>query len=873
MPKIPLYAEGAGTAVQPKISSLGPRATDVFTLPGRALARAGEQVGRAAQEYAKNKQSFDSAKAKLDFDFAMAQKKEQTDNFVNDYTTRAYQQADDFILNDTETDTDKSATSMLASVQEPILADIAGLDLTDGQKSTITNAVKRQLLPKFGQAKQQAFNRGLVEGAITTNGKLESLVGAIASETESESKAMYMAEANQLIKEKTLLGQKLNYTIKSFGTEVTLREYDAGIAAATRFDDLDRFRKDLESTIEGTSGFLNAKNKAAVRSAITQREKQLTAEIQDNALNELIFADLSSEEQADALAQMRAEVDTIVIEREEENVVIDLGGASGAFKTRLATRFQAEAEAIKTEGERDLLESLAVSAADMDRDQLSQLVEDAERLEGQAAGLGLVAGQRLKSIANGLLEKFNRSLTSEIENGTEALTTMLEANNGMMDERSKSLRNNIVDNIEKLNPTDPLPAKRFLDKTLAIGEAGTTFAGVQFGSPSEIIAIRNELTKNVSDASPDDVLFHKQVLSSFNAMIQQRDGRLKADPVQYLQDDANRKGQDPLSTEQLIRRQRDMGLDIRIASNAEIAGFQRQYSDPSLSYQEKSEIGNAFITKYGVENEGLILRNLTSQGVLTLVDNIIIANPNNAQMFAVEAGNAAQSITDAKASLGSKTMREIADTVRLSNTQYSQSITGGNPGDILGRGATSARMSHVNAYNEVIKNTAAYYMMAGEADIQTAVDKAINTVVNSQFSFAEGNLNVPLRLPKFLENDAGPIADILSFYVSNDKNQDYLLSIIDIPLAAGLTVEESQTQLKKKLSDAYWVTTTDNKGAYLVFDNGEMVRRKQEAVPNRIGPRNAFVMVRFSELSSQIRDLEEAASPYDRAAIKQRKIF
>jgi hypothetical protein len=873
MPKIPLYGEGAGTVVQTPTARLGPRATDVFAAPGQALARAGAEVGRVGSQYAAQKQRFDATKAKLEFDFAMAQKKEQTDNFVSDYTTRAYEQADNFIIQDTQIDTEKSAAGLISSVQEPILNEINGLDLTDSQKKTISSAVKRQLLPKVGQAKQQAFNRGLVDGAIKTNSKLESTLGDIASEADPEIRAMKHAEANQLIRDKTLAGQRLNYSIKTFGTEVTKRIFDTDIASATSFPDINRLKNELEKSE------LSASTKSGIRRAISAKESELTQKVHDDALNQLIFADLSDSEQVEALAQMRDEkkLGVIVIERDDdEDVIIDLAGASGAFRTRLASMFEAEADALKKSGEKELLETLATEAADMDRSQLQQLIRDADRLEGQADGLGLVAAQSLKRIANGFLDRFNRRLTSQIENDTEVLTVSLEANNGMMTPENKLLRNSIVENISKLKPGDPVPGERFLDKTRAIADAGVAFSGVQFSGPSDIISIRNEMQESLLKSPLDEKLYHKQVLDSFNTMVQNRDNLIKTDAVKYLQDDATRRDLPALTTEQLIRKQRDMGVaevDIRIASNAEIAAFQAQYSDPSLSYQDKSEIGNAFITKFGAENEGRILRNLVKQDVLSLVDNIIIANPNNAQMFAVDAGNTQQSIKDAKATLGTKTMNEITEAVRLSNDRYAQSVIGGVVGDILGRGATSARMSHVNAYNEVIKNTAAYYMMAGEADVQRAVDKAIDTVVNSQFAFAEGNLNRPLRLPKGLENDAGPISNILSFYVSNDKNKDYLLSIIDPPIAAGLTVEESKAQLKKKLSDAYWVTTTDNKGAYLVFDNGEMVRRKQAAVPGPIGPRNAFVMIRFNELAPQIRDLEQERSPAGRAKIKQRQIF
>ena len=84
------------------------------------------------------------------------------------------------------------------------------------------------------------------------------------------------------------------------------------------------------------------------------------------------------------------------------------------------------------------------------------------------------------------------------------------------------------------------------------------------------------------------------------------------------------------STAQLIAFQRKMGIadvDIRVASNAQIEAFQGQFKDPSLSYNDKSKLGISFITSFGVENEGRVMRNLMSQGVLTLADTWIIANP------------------------------------------------------------------------------------------------------------------------------------------------------------------------------------------------------------------------------------------------------
>ena len=73
-----------------------------------------------------------------------------------------------------------------------------------------------------------------------------------------------------------------------------------------------------------------------------------------------------------------------------------------------------------------------------------------------------------------------------------------------------------------------------------------------------------------------------------------RQSKITDDPVKFIQDDLQVKGQDAASIDQLISLQKQMGIadvDIRIASNAEIQAFQSQFKDPELTAREKSDLG------------------------------------------------------------------------------------------------------------------------------------------------------------------------------------------------------------------------------------------------------------------------------------------
>ena len=196
--------------------------------------------------------------------------------------------------------------------------------------------------------------------------------------------------------------------------------------------------------------------------------------------------------------------------------------------------------------------------------------------------------------------------------------------------------------------------------------------------------------------------------------------------------------------------------------------------------------------------------------------------------------------------------------VMVQNAEYSGSIVGGASDSFVSRGATGSRMLHVTAMNTMIQNTAAYYMSTGEEDISAAVEKAVNTVVNSQFAFDEVN-GKPFRMLKGLEGMSSEIGDVLQFYVDDDQIRGQIAGFAEIPPTGDPNIDGTQ-KYKEDLANAYWVTTSDHKSVYLVDQTGNMVKRRIDPGPTAISPSEAFVTIKLSDLVPIIKEIDSVTN-------------
>ena len=850
MPKIPLYAQGQGTAVELATGRLGPKAPSAaFEAPGQAVARAGEALGRAGTSYAQNAMRFEDARKKLEFDFQMKQKQEQTRNLTKKYEAAVFAQSQDYILRNTESDPFKAAENLARDVYTPLTSEIDTLDVTDSQKTAIKGAVFSKFAYQHADIKKSAHNLGTLQGGQTTNDSLEA--GLTEAGTASEVSDLFgiVSRMKQEIREGNIAGQRgIAYSEKTIQKEAYLRFFSNGIANSDSVATLQE-QRDLIGSVPNIA----ESTKKTLEGLISGREADIKAGLRDDILGSILTGDLDESQMESAAAQLRTRGATeIRIEGKEgeDDLVIPFGGAGFDFLTSLANTLDRGIDDLQNEKNRSLIEEVSPTIVGMNRGQLEALVSDAQSASGQFEGASLTTRGVLERLAQDRLNTMDRELSSTIESQKEALGNILIANKGIFTENATELSNQISANIDIVSDENEQIGIDFDNFVNGIAMGGQVFSGIKFKSAADGNSAILQLTEELKGADANEAAVLQTAIDSLTKMEADRQAQITNDPVKFIQ--TNRAlGQELATTSELVTIQQGLGIapvDIRVASDQQISTFQGQFRNPELTAREKSELGIEFITRFGVEHEGRVMRNLMNQGVLTLADTWIIANPDNAAGFDIDAANRPDIVKTLKAELGKTTVREIMDEVRVQNGEYTGSVIGGMSDTLISRGATGSRMLHITAMNGLIQNTAMYYMQDGKTTVSEAVAKAIDNVVNTQFSFAEVN-GKPLRMLKGFEGQAEPISTLLSRHVTSEPLREYITSIAQIPPLAGQSDEAARLQFMKDLSQGYWVTTSDHKGAYLVDQTGNMVPRKVDPTPfGPVDPKDAFITVRFDQL-------------------------
>jgi hypothetical protein len=850
MPKIPLYAQGQGTAVELATGRLGPKAPSAaFEAPGQAVARAGEALGRAGTSYAQNAMRFEDARKKLEFDFQMKQKQEQTRNLTKKYEAAVFAQSQDYILGNTESDPFKAAENLARDVYTPLTSEIDALDVTDSQKTAIKGAVFSKFAYQHADIKKSAHNLGTLQGGQTTNDSLEA--GLTEAGTASEVSDLFgiVSRMKQEIREGNFAGQRgIAYSEKTIQKEAYLRFFSNGIANSDSVATLQE-QRDLIGSVPNIA----ESTKKTLEGLISGREADIKAGLRDNILGSILTGDFDESQMESAAAQLRTRGATeIRIEGKEgeDDLVIPFGGAGFDFLTSLANTLDRGIDDLQNEKNRSLIEEVSPTIVAMNRGELEALVSDAQSASGQFEGASLTTRGVLERLAQDRLNTMDRELSSTIESQKEALGNILIANKGIFTENATELSNQISANIDIVSDENEQIGIDFDNFVNGIAMGGQVFSGIKFKSAADGNSAILQLTEELKGADANEAAVLQTAIDSLTKMEADRQAQITNDPVKFIQ--TNRApGQELATTSELVTIQQGLGIapvDIRVASDQQISTFQGQFRNPELTAREKSELGIEFITRFGVEHEGRVMRNLMNQGVLTLADTWIIANPDNAAGFDIDAANRPDIVKTLKAELGNTTVREIMDEVRVQNGEYTGSVIGGMSDTLISRGATGSRMLHITAMNGLIQNTAMYYMQDGKTTVSEAVAKAIDNVVNTQFSFAEVN-GKPLRMLKGLEGQAKPISTLLSRHVTSEPLREYITSIAQIPPLAGQSDEAARLQFMKDLSQGYWVTTSDHKGAYLVDQTGNMVPRKIDPTPfGPVDPKDAFITVRFDQL-------------------------
>lgn len=274
MPKIPLYSERPGSAVPTPAGSLGPRMS-AQSLASAALApaRLVGQAAEAATKFAANEMKFEQEKAKIDFEFSMAEKERDDKRIVREQSTAVAEQMNDLVMRDTSTSTGEF-DAMFGSEAESIRESIKGLGYTPRRTELVTNAVESVLSRARMDGQQKAFARGQEQSGIAANEALDANMRQMATLPGNHpERQRLLAESIGIIQDGRNEGLKTGYTENSFSNAVIQLDYERLADGATTRSQIDELKDRLS-----TDTTLSANNATAVKQYLKQADTRVKNE-------------------------------------------------------------------------------------------------------------------------------------------------------------------------------------------------------------------------------------------------------------------------------------------------------------------------------------------------------------------------------------------------------------------------------------------------------------------------------------------------------------------------------------------------------------------------------------------------------------------
>jgi len=356
-----------------------------------------------------------------------------------------------------------------------------------------------------------------------------------------------------------------------------------------------------------------------------------------------------------------------------------------------------------------------------------------------------------------------------------------------------------------------------------------------------------------------------------------RNAEMAKDPVGYYNE---QKPDSPLEPSEMIAMQLRMGtqpLDVRVTSNDQLDQFKAQFKGTD-NYEEKSRIGVEFLSQFG-ENQNIVMRHLMSTGTIDLVDNLLMAYPDQAFMRDVVTYNSEEQVASYSKRIDKDDRKTIEEAVSNALGDYNGSILGIMADGITGANTNRGTASHALGVMKVVENTAKGYVLFNKKSPEEAAELAYENVIGRNYEFGTVN-NSQVRFPSRTYANVEGMTDILNTSVVD--NEQYLRSIIDPPPTPA---NASPSEAKALIDDFYmdlaekgsWRTTTDNSGVYFVDGTGNIVPRTPESTVSVSGdmsadPMAGFVTVSFAKLSNMEEQVRAFSDPESDSFVRNQQL-
>jgi hypothetical protein len=488
------------------------------------------------------------------------------------------------------------------------------------------------------------------------------------------------------------------------------------------------------------------------------------------------------------------------------------------------------------------------------------------------------ARQSIKNIYSDVQKKRQIEDIATAKQNTKTIVDNIGLDNGISESTNELITQTqdilrLTDNIEELN--------NFNFQIDVATKSSAIFSTTQFSSETDK---RNAETSALTDARDEkDPEKRSLKLAIYNELVKKNTNDralFVKDPVDYLQRGLKRE----LLGSERISMQKTMGIvgsKLRIMSDNEIKAFNSAFTN-AQTFEEKSQIGEEFLSKFGPQYENLVMKNLVQRSVISKAESLMLSDPKNPHMNFIMTSNSPEQIKDTEKSDYKKTSKNgksLMQSVRQQLEKYNNSLIGrayqGEAEANMGNPANN----HIMDTENIVYNTAALLLQRGKSSPNNAAEMAYKMVLGDSHDFFEIN-NKYVRVEKGLGINTEGVKGVLQF-ILNDK--EFLVDRVISPPKEGTDeTVTNKTYVDRLASEGSWRTTVDNQSVYLIDNTGNMVRRKVEEQPTDVGgisslvdPQSPFVVIRLDQLNLIARDIEVAetkAAPLGGALFKQKEV-
>jgi hypothetical protein len=861
MPKIPTYDQ-LGQRVKAPTTQIGVRAdTQAFVGAQLATADLFKKAGNIAYE------------------FGMKEKEENTKAAFAELKTQYNNEVNDLIRNSKATST-LEAQNELNQFNTKFEKNYAKKNLTPNQLKSIKTQMILHQGNKMQVGKNLAFDRGRDYNSTLHNNSLINLSMEISKLSDGNPlKEAMIQEAREVYTTAAENGETGNLGVKTFAEfekGVRLNEYSLLSRNAKNIVEINDLQARLATDTLPYSDRVNVENllKESKNRVLNEYSEAISMEIFDSSKEDFLDDKLYKEKLDQILKKGKIET----VNAKGQAITIDTSKLTSSQLMQLYNISENKRIRLESEELNNIKNTEIAKAQTMSLSEIEQRLKDIDNGKYLPQIKNFNARQSMKNIYSDVQKKRQIEDIATAKQNTKTIVDNIGLDNGISESTNELITQTqdilrLTDNREELN--------NFNFQIDVATKSSAIFSTTQFSSETDK---RNAETSALSDARDEkDPEKRSLKLAIYNELVKKNTNDralFVKDPVDYLQRGLKRE----LLGSERISMQKTMGIvgsKLRIMSDNEIKAFNSAFTN-AQTFDEKSQIGEEFISKFGPQYENLVMKNLVQRSVISKVESLMLSDPKNPHMNFIMTSNSPEQIKDTEKSDYKKTSKNgksLMKSVRQQLEKYNNSLIGrayqGEAEANMGNPANN----HIMDTENIVYNTAALLLQRGKSSPNNAAKMAYEMVLGDSNDFFEIN-NKYVRVEKGLGINTEGVKGVLQF-ILNDK--EFLVDRIVSPPEEGTDeTVTNKTYVDRLASQGSWRTTVDNQSVYLIDNTGNMVRRKVEEQPTDVGgisslvdPQSPFIVIRLDQLNLIARDIEVAeteAAPLGGALFKQKEV-